>query len=64
MSRESAMISAINMFARRRRMRRESDPKHGDLFAERIARDDAAGLRTRLDQFQARGLWARLHNKR
>ena len=32
--------------------------------AERIARDEAAGLRTRLDQLQARGLWARLRNKR
>jgi hypothetical protein len=32
--------------------------------AERIARDEAAGLRTRVDQLQARGLWARLRNKR
>jgi hypothetical protein len=32
--------------------------------AERVARDEAAGLRTRLDQLQARGLWARLRNKR
>jgi len=32
--------------------------------AERIARDEAAGLRTRLDQLQARGLWSRLRNKR
>ena len=32
--------------------------------AERIARDEAAGLRTKLDQLQARGLWARLRNKR
>jgi hypothetical protein len=32
--------------------------------AERIARDEAAGMRTRLDQLQARGLWARLRNKR
>ena len=32
--------------------------------AERIARDEAAGLRTRFDQLQARGLWARLRNKR
>lgn len=34
------------------------------MTAERIARDEAAGLRTRLDQLQARGLWARLRNKR
>jgi len=32
--------------------------------AERLARDEAAGLRTRLDQLQGRGLWARLRNKR
>jgi hypothetical protein len=31
---------------------------------ERIARDEAAGLRTRLDRLQARRLWARLRNKR
>ena len=28
------------------------------------ARDEATGLRTRVDQLQARGLWARLRNKR
>jgi hypothetical protein len=33
------------------------------MTAERIARDEAADLRTRLDQLQARGLWARLRNK-
>jgi hypothetical protein len=34
------------------------------MTAERIARDEAAGLRARVDQLQARGLWARLRNKR
>jgi hypothetical protein len=34
------------------------------MAAERIARDEAAGLRTWLDQLQGRGLWARLRNKR
>jgi hypothetical protein len=31
--------------------------------AERIARDEAAGLRARLDQLTGRGWWARLRNK-
>lgn len=33
------------------------------LTAERIARDEARGLCSELDQLQARGLWARLRNK-
>lgn len=48
--------------------RKRGDALHTQLAdaqgAERIARDEAAGLRTRLDQLQARGLWARLRNKR
>jgi len=32
--------------------------------SERIARDAADGLPHRVDQQQARGLWARLRNKR
>lgn len=48
--------------------RKRVDALHTQLAdaqtAERISRDEAAGLRTRLDQLQARGLWARLRNKR
>jgi hypothetical protein len=36
----------------------------GTISAERIARDEAAGLCARVDQLQARGLWARIRNKR
>ena len=36
---------------------------HEVLTAERIARDEAGGMRSQLDQLQARGLWARLRNK-
>jgi hypothetical protein len=32
-------------------------------LAERIARDEAAGLRVRVDQLLARGWWARLRNR-
>jgi hypothetical protein len=46
----------------------EIDALHRELAnlrsAERDAHDEAAGLRAQLDQLQARGLWARLRNKR
>lgn len=36
----------------------------GTISAERIARDEAAERRARVDQLQGRGLWARIQNKR
>ena len=54
-----AQIAAL--FAERQELRRLMT---GAQAAERIARDEATGLSTKLDQLQARGLWARLRNKR
>jgi hypothetical protein len=48
----------------RQRVEEERTPVADAQAAERIARDEAAGLRTRLDKVMARGLWAQLGNKR
>jgi len=52
-------ITAVDAAASTVTIRRAIDA----MTAGRIARDEAAGLRTRLAQLQARGLWARLRNK-